>query len=242
MTSHTPPQPAARRPRRMRTDFRTAVYGAALGLLFVAVTAAPAVHAQPALIGPLDTDAPITFHIAEGAPGSMYRESDRELARWALDAWRKAAGGVIELVEAPEDEALVRIYFVPASAGQYGEMRPIFVDGRRGAEVYVRPDVRALGPDIAAAALADPLLRDSIVYLTCVHELGHAFGLEHSADYADIMYFFGYGGDVPGFFRRYREQLASRDDIANVSGLSAGDAAQIEALYVARAMRSRAEE
>lgn len=232
MTAHMSPHSAARRPRQARADFRAGARRAALRLVFLVVTAAPAVHAQQALIAPLEADGPVTYHIAEGAPGSMYRESDRELARWALEAWRKAAGGAIELAEAPEDEALVRIYFVPASAGQYGEMRPILVNGRRGAEVYVRPDVRALGPDIAAAALADPLLRDSIVYLTCVHELGHAFGLEHSADYADIMYFFGYGGDVLEFFRRYREQLGSRGDIANVSGLSAGDAARIEALYV----------
>lgn len=200
--------------------------------LLLLAAAAPAARAQPSLIGPLDPTAPITYHIAEGAAGSEYLDSDRQLAVWALEAWNEAAGGAFELVEAPEEEAILRIYFVPASAGQYGEMRPIFVDGRRGAEVYIRPDVRALGPDIAEAALADPLLRDSIVYLTCVHELGHAFGLEHTSNYADIMYFFGYGGDIPRFFGRYRELLGSRDDIANASGLSAGDVARIESLYV----------
>jgi len=200
-------------------------------LLLVLAPALIAARAQISPIAPLDADGPITYFIAEGEPGSMYQESDRQLALWALDAWRHASGGAFDLVEAPEDDALLRIYFVPAAAGQYGEMRPIFANGRRGAAVYVRPDVRALGPDIAAAALEDPLLRDTIVYLTCVHELGHAFGLEHSSDYADIMYFFGYGGDIPGFFRRYREQLTSRDDIAKVAGLSARDVARIAALY-----------
>src|SRR5690606_15339531 len=85
--------------------------------------AAPAADAQPTAFAPLVADGPITYHIAEGAPGSMYRESDRQLALWALDAWRRAAGDAFELVEAPEDEATLRIYFVPASAGQYGEMR-----------------------------------------------------------------------------------------------------------------------
>jgi len=219
-------------PTNAATRFLAAARTLALCAWLLLATAAPAAHAQLTLIAPLDANEPITYHIAEGAPDSMYRESDRQLARWALDAWRNAAGGTFELVEvADEEEALLRIYFVPASGGQYGEMRPIFANGRRGAAVYVRPDVRALGPDIDAAALEDPLLRDTVVYLTCVHELGHAFGLEHTSDYEDIMYFFGYGGDIPGFFRRYREQLTSRDDIAKVAGLSARDVARIAALY-----------
>jgi len=36
----------------------------------------------------------------------------------------------------------------------------------------------------------------------------------------------GYGGDIPGFFGRYRMQLKSRADIQNVSGLSAEDIRQ----------------
>ena len=120
---------------------------------------------------------------------------------------------------------------MPAAAGQYGEMRPMLVNGRRGAAVFVRPDTSALGPDIARMARADPLLRDTIVYLTCLHELGHALGLGHTAEYRDIMYFFGYGGDIPGFFTRYRNQLETRDDIADVSGLSDSDVRTLRMLY-----------
>jgi hypothetical protein len=72
----------------------------------------------------------------------------------------------------------------------YGEMRALQVDGRAGPAVYIRPDTTSLGPDIHALATADPLFRDTVVYLTCVHELGHAFGLEHTADFRDIMYSF----------------------------------------------------
>jgi len=45
------------------------------------------------------------------------------------------------------------------------------------------------------------------------------------------MYFFGYGGDIPGFFTRYRKQLKSRADIARVSGISADDVKRVQALY-----------
>jgi hypothetical protein len=45
------------------------------------------------------------------------------------------------------------------------------------------------------------------------------------------MYYFGYGGDIPAFFDRYRSRLETRADIAGVSGLSAGDLAQLLAAY-----------
>ena len=108
------------------------------------------------------------------------------------------------------------MHWVTGNQGLYGETRAIDVNGERGAEVYVLPTVVSSGEK-------DQLLRDAIVYLTCLHETGHALGLEHTADFADIMYSFQYGGDIPEYFGRYRKLLESRADIAKHSGMSAGD-------------------
>ena len=81
-------------------------------------------------------------------------------------------------------------------------------------------------------------LRDSVVYLTCLREIGHALGLAHTRDFRDIMYFFGYGGDIVAYFDRYRSQLRSRADIAAVSGLSERDVTRLNSIYATAARPS----
>src|SRR5580704_5639764 len=173
----------------------------------------------------------VTYFIAEGKSGNGYRPADRELALWALQAWQRSAGAGLRFEPAPEGAALVRLYWAEPDGGEFGETQPLMVHGRRGAAVYIRPDVAALGPDLAQRAAADDLLRDSVVYLTCVHELGHALGLDHTRDFRDIMYFFGYGGSSAEYFNRYRAKLRAREDIARVSGLSEGDVTRLRAIY-----------
>lgn len=208
-------------------------------LIAAYLVAADAARAQVlAPLGPLDADGAVSYFIAAPSEDVEAKPGDAELAAWALESWERAAGGALKFVRAAsESDALVRLYWVPAAGGQYGEMRPLDVRGRRGAAVYIRPDTTALGPDVAAAARDDALFRDTVVYLTCLHELGHALGLAHTAEFADVMYFFGFGGDIGEFFGRYRRTLEERGDIRGSPGLSPGDLAQVEALYGAAAVR-----
>jgi hypothetical protein len=149
-------------------------------------------------------------------PETGCRIGDAELAAWALRAWQNASGGSLEFAPgANRSEAQIRILWASPEQGLYGEARPIIVNGKRGAEVFVLPAPLETGGDL--------LLRDAIVYLTCLHESGHALGLAHTAAFEDIMYSFQYGGDIPEYFGRYRRKLRTRADIQNNSGLSDAD-------------------
>jgi len=192
---------------------------------------AAALAAQIPFFGPLDTSAPVPYWIGAGQGVDGFASGDPALARWALEAWQQAAGGPLAFRPASRNQALVRLQWVSGAGGRYGEMRPMEVGGKRGAEVFVQPSTDSLGEEIAREARRDPLFRDSVVYLTCLHELGHALGLEHTADYADIMYFFGHGGDIRNYFLRYRRLLKTRQDIPKHPGLSSSDVARLRRLY-----------
>ena len=200
------------------------VLGVFAGDVFAQAAKLPVLH-------PLDASGRVTYFVADGFEGSAFRPADRDLAVWALKQWQRALDNALHFEPSAEKDAMVRVFWVPAGGNRYGEMRAFQAGTLRGSAVFIRPDTDALGPAIANSAHTDPLMRDTVVYLTCLHELGHALGLEHTDAFADIMYFFGYGGDIPGFFNRFRIQLHTRADIATTSGLSPSDVARVRALY-----------
>ena len=148
-------------------------------------------------------------------PATGCKAGDVDLARWALAAWQSVSGGKLHFVEAKtRDAALIQLTWANPEGGLYGETVPINVNGHQGAQIFIVNQT---------TGITDPLLRDTIVYLTCLHESGHALGLSHTDQFADIMYYFGYGGDITEYFGRYRRKLAAREDIRKNSGISPAD-------------------
>ena len=173
---------------------------------------------------------PVPRHWARGSTIRVWIDPDamppngEALVEKAMKTWTVAAEGRFTLVNAWESTAPVRLHFMSADY-RYGVTAPR-VNRETGllvkAEVYV-----------AADAGRDPLERQIIVYLTALHELGHALGMDHTNTITSIMYLFRQPDDGNKFFGAYRRRLKSADDIgsAAATGLSADDVVTLRALY-----------
>src|SRR3989454_1936164 len=159
-------------------------------------------------LGVLDAREAISFFVEDGKGVPGYRDTDRDLAMMAFAAWSRESGGKLRFTESKDrTPSLIRLRWISPTEGLYGETQRVEVNGKPGAIVYVMPQVSVQGEPLASRAVQDVLLRDTIVYLTCVHELGHAVGLSHTRKFEDIMYYFGYGGDSFELFFVDRHKL-----------------------------------
>ena len=143
----------------------------------------------------------------------------------ALATWTRAADGRFVLERsASRDAAAVRVRFAEAD-GIYGEAAPR-IDRTTGA-------ITSAEVVIAGNVAGDPLQQRIIVYLTALHELGHALGLPHTDAFDDIMYSFRRPDDGERYFGAYRRRLRSSEDIGTTraTGLSPTDVATLVALY-----------
>ena len=162
---------------------------AAVGLGVVGmVTAVLAIRsAAVPTLGRLSTDRPLILSIQVGSPEIGYQTGDDQLARWAAEAWERALQGRLMFRPGSPEDAQITLEWTGGTTGRFGDMRPVLVSGRRGAVLRIRPRTSGFGAEVDRRAAEDPLFRASVVYLTCLHELGHALGLSHTDDQRDIM-------------------------------------------------------
>jgi hypothetical protein len=152
-------------------------------------------------------------------------ESGAGLVERAIQTWNDAAAGRVTLRRVPSAEgASIRVMFV-SDDYRYGETAPR-IDRTTGT-------IFAADVAINAALVDDPLLQRIIIYLTALHELGHALGLAHTDDFSTIMYAFRRPSDGDRYFGGYRRKLHSADDIGTpaATGLAPADVAALRALY-----------
>ena len=155
-----------------------------------------------------------------GAPPDGDALVDRALTTWT----RAAGGGVVLQKTGTRERAQIRVRFAQAD-GIYGETAPR-ID--RGTGLIGSAEVL-----IAGEIAGDAIQRRIVIYLTALHELGHALGLPHTSAFDDIMYSFRRPDDGERYFGSYRGRVRSMRDIGTerAPGLSPADVAVLRSLY-----------
>lgn len=149
-----------------------------------------------------------------------------EMVRRAARSWSRASGGILRFADSAEFPNLgIRVRFVRDDEN-FGEAVP-YVD-RRTRRIVRADVVLVMDPP------GDGLHKQLVVYLSALHELGHALGLSHVDDFGDVMYRFRRPADPDRFFLGYRRKLRSAGDIGSeaASGLTPRDVGALRRLYL----------
>ncbi|HBY60165.1 MAG TPA: hypothetical protein DEH78_10105, partial [Solibacterales bacterium] len=159
------------------------------------------------------------------------------LVEWALEDWAAASGGRLIWKRASSPiGALFHIRWAAPHDQQHGVAQPFLSGRRHGSTIRIRPDLSRFPGAVGERGRADALYRDTVVYLTALHELGHGLGMNHAAAPGPIMY---NGRLLPQVFSRYRTRLKSRSDIRRFSAVTEFDRNRLSALLFARSTTSR---
>src|SRR5262245_35316351 len=171
---------------------------------------------------------PPAAHVAVWMDSTHAPAAAHALVERAMKNWSDASNGQLRLVPVQtRAEAAIRIVFV-SSDNVYGEAAPR-VDPKTGFIAHADIAINSGVPD-------DPIDARIIVYLTALHELGHAIGLPHSDTFSAIMYRFRRVDDGERYFGAYRKKIRSVDDVGSdrATGLDPEDIATLRGLYADR--------